>query len=206
MNEIYESNSHKARARDAAEAAEKEKKVEKVVSGPVKVRKKNEIHKLADVFIAEDASNVKSYIFTDVVVPAIKKLVSDIFTDGLNMLLYGGTNRGERKSTSSYVSYNKYSDRDRGVGRNYEATRTRTSYSHNDIVLDNRGEAEAVLNQMDDIIETYGFVTVADLYDLVGEAANYTDQKYGWTNIRNAEPVRVRDGYLLKLPKALPID
>ena len=59
---------------------------------------------------------------------------------------------------------------------------------------------------MDELIETYGIVSVADLYDLVGKSCNYTDNKYGWTNIRNAEPVRVRDGYLLKMPKAGPID
>ena len=42
--------------------------------------------------------------------------------------------------------------------------------------------------------------------DLVGVTGNYTDNKYGWTNIRNAEVVRVRDGYRIKLPRALPID
>ena len=58
---------------------------------------------------------------------------------------------------------------------------------------------------MDELIDMYGQVSVADLYDLVGKTCEHTDNKYGWTNIRNAEPVRVRDGYLLKMPKALPI-
>ena len=74
------------------------------------------------------------------------------------------------------------------------------------MVLETRGEAEDVLSRMDELIDTYGVVSVADLYDLVGISCNYTDNKYGWTNLRNAEPVRVRDGYMLKLPKALPID
>ena len=59
---------------------------------------------------------------------------------------------------------------------------------------------------MDELLETYDIVSVADLYDLVGKTCNYTDNKYGWTNLRNAEPVRVRDGWLLKLPKAGPIN
>ena len=59
---------------------------------------------------------------------------------------------------------------------------------------------------MDELIDTYSMVSVADLYDLIGVTGNYTDNKYGWTNIRNAEVVRVREGYLLKLPKALPIN
>ena len=81
----------------------------------------------------------------------------------------------------------------------------RNGYDLNDIVLETRGEAEDVLARMDELVEQYGVVSVADLYDLVGITGNYTDNKYGWTNIRNAEPIRVRDGYLLKLPKVTTI-
>ena len=42
--------------------------------------------------------------------------------------------------------------------------------------------------------------------DLVGIKGNYTDNKYGWMNIRNAEIMRVRDGYMIKMPRAVPID
>ena len=74
-----------------------------------------------------------------------------------------------------------------------------------DIILESRVEAEDVISRMKEIIETYGFVRVTDLYYLVGITGDYTDNKYGWTNIRDAEPVRVRDGYMLKLPKAVPL-
>ena len=80
------------------------------------------------------------------------------------------------------------------------------SYSYDDIILSTRGEAEDVLSRMDELIETYGLVRVADLYDLVGITGNYTDNKYGWMNIRNAEIMRVRDGYMIKMPRAVPID
>ena len=56
-------------------------------------------------------------------------------------------------------------------------------------------------------MEAYGLVRVADFYDLVGVTGNYTDNKYGWTNIRSAEIVRLRDGgYVIKLPRAMQID
>ena len=55
-------------------------------------------------------------------------------------------------------------------------------------------------------MEEYGTVRVADLYDLVGVTGQYTDNNYGWTNIRNAEIVRVRDGYKIKMPRALPLN
>ena len=59
---------------------------------------------------------------------------------------------------------------------------------------------------MCELLDIYKTVTVADLKDLVGVTPIYTDNKYGWTNLRNADVQRVRDGYLLKLPKALPFD
>ena len=200
----YKPNSHRFKEEQKDSPHEERKKVEKVVKGTVKTKKKSEISKLADVFISEDIKNVRSYIFMDVLVPAIKDAIEDIVTKGIRMILRGGTDT-RYKSGADRISYVKYSDKrdDRGP---IDSSRTRTGYNYDDIILESRGEAEEVLTRMDELIETYGMVSVADLYDLVGKTCNYTDNKYGWTNVRNAEPVRVRDGYMLKLPKALPIN
>ena len=196
--EHYQPNSHKFK-----EEQREKKKVEKVVNGTVKT-KPNTARKFTNIFISEDVSSVKSYIFMDVLVPAIKKAVSDIVRDGIDMLLYGESKGRKNSTNASYVSYRSYSDRDRRDDRG--GSRSRIGYNFDDIILESRGEAEEVLTRMDELIDTYGIVSVADLYDLVGITGNYTDNKYGWTNIRNAEPVRVRNGYILKLPKALPIN
>ena len=203
MNEEYKSNSHRSKE-DKTEALTDRKKVEKVVHGRVRTKPKSGVSKITDIFISEDAANVKSYIVMDVLVPAVKKAISDIVRDGIDMILYGESKGRKSSSALGYVSYRDYSrsdDRDR-----FRDSRSRSSYAHDDIILDSRGEAEEVLTRMDELIDTYGNVSVADLYDLVGKSSEYTDNKYGWTNIRNAEPIRVRDGYMLKLPKALPIN
>lgn len=182
------------------------KKVEKVVSGNVKVKKKNGVTKFADTFISEDIHNVKSYVITDVLIPSIKRAISEMVTNGIDMILYGSTGGRSERSSAYRVSYRNYYDRrDDDCYRDRDRVRT-SPYSFDDIVLDSRGEAEEVLARMDELIDQYGIVSVADLYDLVGVSGNYTDNKYGWTNIRNAEPIRVRDGYMLRLPKALPIN
>lgn len=180
------------------------KKVEKVISGTAKTKKKNDLAKLTDVFISEDVHNVKSYILMDVLVPAIKDAIEDIITNGIRMILRGET--GSRKSdyNSSRVSYRSYSDYSRKENR-YESKPRTSTYHYDDIILDTRGEAEEVLERMSELIDTYQMVTVADLFDLVGITGSYTDNNYGWTNIRTAEVVRVREGYLIKLPKALPM-
>lgn len=198
----YKSNSHKVREEN------EEKKVEKVVRGKVKTKKKSEIRKFADVFIAEDVSSVKSYIIGEVLIPAAKKALSDIVTNGIDMILYGSTGVSKRRNGSgSRASYSSYYDRDRRSDRDDRYSRiSRTSYSYDDIILDNRGEAEEVLAGMDALLEQYQLVSVADLNELVGISGNYTDNRYGWTDLRSASIVRVRDGYMLKLPRAMPIN
>lgn len=200
------SNLSKQEAKADVNPTTEEKRVTKVVKGNVKT-KTNEARKFADVFISEDINNVKSYILMDVLVPAIKKAVADIVTNGVEMILYGSTSKGRNSSSSSKVSYRNYYDsRDDGRGYNGGGSRTRSGLDYDDFVFDSRGEAEAVLSQMGDIIEKFKYVTVADLYDMVDKVPPFTANKYGWTSIRNADVVRDRDGYRLKLPRAMQID
>lgn len=185
------------------EVTTKEKRVQKVVNGKVKT-KKNEGRKLASMFISEDATNVKSYIIFDVLVPTIKKTLFDVVTDSLDMILNGGTG-GKKHKSGNKISYRSYYD-DKRDNRHGSEYRARSRFDYDDLIFDSRGECEAVREQMVDVIDTYGFVTVADMYDMADLPAPYTSSKYGWTNISTAETVRVRDGYVLKLPKAMPID
>lgn len=197
--EEYKSNSHKSRERQNEPIPEK--KVEKVISGSAKSKKKSGLRKITNIFVPEDVEDVKSYIFEDIVVPAVKDIILDAVKAFLGVK---GGSRG-KSTTASKVSYRKYyDDRDR---RDYSGvTRTRTGYEYDDVIIENRGEAEDALSRMDELISTYGLVSVADFYDLVGIAGNYTDNKYGWTDIRSASVIRVREGYMIKLPKALPLN
>ena len=205
-NYDFQPNSNKYK-KEQLEAQTEKRKIEKVVTGTVKTKKKGELSKLSSIFFPEDIKNVRSYVFMDVIVPAVKKAISDIVTTGIDMLIYGSAGRGGRNSSpSSKVSYRSYYDRKSDDRFGASESRTRTGYNYDDITFDNRGEAEEVLMRMSELIDTYGVVSVADLYDLVGVTGSYTDNKYGWTNVRNAEVIRVRDGYMLKLPKVLPID
>lgn len=199
----YKPNSNRFKEGKVDEPVAREKKVEAITTATVK--KKGEMKKFTDIFISEDVGSVKSYILMDVLVPAIKKAISDIVTNGIDMVLYGESGRTKRpESTASKVSYRGYYNKDQPVARTTART---AAYDYDDVILPTRGEAEEVLSRMDDLIATYGVVSVADLYDLVNVSCNYTDNKYGWTNLVNVVPVRASGGgYILKLPRALPLN
>lgn len=201
MAEEYPSNSNRAKN---DKPAAPEKKVEAVVSGGAKTRKKSEAKKLADTFISEDAGNVKNYILVDVLIPAIKKAVCDIVTNGIEMILYGETGRAK----GSTVNYSKISTRryDRsGERRDYTAS-ARRGFNYDEVIVPSRGEAQKILDCMDEVIAQYRFVSIFDLYELAGLDAPYTYDKYGWSDISTARVLSVREGYLIKLPRPVPVD
>lgn len=203
--EKYESNSHRSKELQRVEE-QPEKRVQKVVTGKVSTRK-NEVRKLTDIFISEDAANVKSYVIMDVLVPGIKNAIYDIVTNSFDMILFGGTGGRKKTSSGSKVSYRSYYDDKRDNRRETTSYRDRNRFDYDDIEFESRVEAEAVRSEMEDCIERYGMVSVADMYDMAGLAAPYTSSKFGWTSIRTAEVKRVRGGkYIIELPRAIAFD
>lgn len=207
MNEQqYKPNTQKYKEMQRKETTEG-KKIEKVVTAPVKVKKKSGVSKLVETFISDDAESIKSYAISSVLIPAAKKAISDIVTNGIDILLYGESGRRRKESgNTSYVSYRSYYDRDSRDDNRRRDDGPKTRFDYDNIVFGTRSEAVAVLDSMCDVIDKYGFVTVADLYDMVELTHPFTAAKYGWTNLSTAKTVGVSDGYILKLPKAMVID
>lgn len=183
---------------------EEKPKVEKVVTGAVNVKQKKGVSKIAEAFFGneEEISEIKNRVVYDTVIPTIK----DIFLDTLATLL--GVNRsrfssGGRRITAERVSYGKYYEDSRS---SRPPVRSVTAFNTDDVVFDQNGDAEYVLDRMFELLEKYGVVRVTDFYDLAGVSVDYTASKYGWTSLKNTRVIRTRDGYIVDLPRSMPID
>ena len=200
----YPDNSYSGREQRQDVSPPSEKKLEKVVNGEVKIRKKSKVKKFADFFVPEDTDSVKSYILTDVVIPGIKNAVADV----VSILLFGEVGRlGKGGRGRSKISYQTYYRDDRDDRRDYARPRNISGFDYDDILFETRGDAELALDQLESAISQFGIVSVSDLYDLAGiTCPSYTANKYGWTDVRSAKVVRVRDGYILQLPRTVQID
>jgi hypothetical protein len=187
-------------------ATPERKKIEKVVSGNVKVKKKSGITKFADVFLAEDIANVKSYLVGDVIVPTLKKAFYDLITKGAGMFIYGDRRGASPDSrTTDSVSYRNYSDYSRGDKRYAPTARVSGGYSYEDLVFDSFDEADKVLTKLDAIVLEYKVVSVAEMYEAAGLVPNFTDSFYGWTDIHTANIVPDKEGWVIRMPKATSI-
>lgn len=193
--EDYKPNSHKSKEEAASPAPEKRE-----VKPALPPKKKNNAEKLADIFVAEDIRNVKSYVFHDILVPAIKNTIFNICKEGLSMILFANTSGSGNDSSGSGRSYTRYyrSDRDRDYA-------SRSAYDYRVPRFNNEIDANEVLDLLSDILERDGAVSVADLYDIMKWRANYTDNNYGWRDLRSAKVIRERDQYVLKLPRVISL-
>lgn len=199
--ENYKGNSYKSRE---AKAKEERKPLEKVVNGPVKVKKKTGFQKFAESIFVEDLGKAKDYVFQDVLIPSFKKTISDITKNVIDIVLYGETRNSSNKNIpAGRVSYGKFYE---NANSGLKPHTVRTAYDVDTFVFDSRGEAQQVLDALDETLDRYGIVSVADLYDLLGQTGSYTDNSYGWTDLHAASIVRVQDGFLLKLPRVQPIN
>lgn len=64
-----------------------------------------------------------------------------------------------------------------------------------------------VISELNDILERYHSVAVANLYELVGfDEITHVDHKWGWVELEDIGVSRVSSGYMLNLPKPEPLD
>lgn len=194
---------------DSKPETPKEKVVEPAIEGDEFVSRKRPLgKKLGDVLFNGDIQDVKSYVISDVLIPAIKETIFDMVNKGLDMVLFGGSTRSSSKSNQTYISYNNYSNT---TNRRTQETRTRTRrlddrLDEEELIFRERGPAELVLEKMRIIFEDYHIVTKADLNDILNRTGNFTDNNWGLTDMTGAGVERVRGGYLLKLPRWKHLD
>lgn len=193
---------------EASKPIEK-KPLTKLVDAQPKKRKRSLFGRLASgVLGPEGLPGIGSYVSEEIIVPAIKNIIVDAVTSGINMVMFG-----ERGGPSRHHSYSRQRTTYR-PNTNYTSRYTSSSpepadrrvrpakYGVEEYVIEDRFDAAHVLTTLTENADMYGTVSVADYYDLIGVPSQYTDNQYGWTidSISRASILPVRGGYIIKFP------
>lgn len=201
----YTGNSFKEK--DEQTAPPRKPAVEKITSGEVIEKKPSMWKKISTTFTGDDATSVGQYVVVEILVPAVKNMLSDMVSQGAERFLFG-ENRARSSSNSSrvgYTPYNRMSSSSRRDERPATPAR-RPGHDYEDIILGSRTDADQVLDRMTDLVREYDWASVSDLKALVGITGSYVDDKYGWNDLRDARIHRVREGWLLEMPRTIALN
>lgn len=207
-------NSHQYHKETAAEQNDvSEKKVSKVVTSTVTRKKKTLGRRFVDTFFkdGESITDIRSYLIEEVLVPAIKENIADMINGAIGMLFFGEARRrpANRSQGPTRVNYGGYFNGGGNDRRERMAPSTRNRNeraSLDDFLIESRAEAEQVLDDMLELLDTYGQVTVADYLDMLGISSEFTDNKYGWTNLNGMRVAHTRGGYRIELPREIALN
>lgn len=205
----YKGNSNKDKEKEEKEQP-KPKELKKIVTGEVTTKKKGIGRKFKDLIVEADFRSVIGYIMMDILIPAAKNMIVDSAAKGAERMVYGDSGGRRRIGGGSRISYDRISRSGvggsplRGAPAIERGVRT-TRQTREDYIISSRKEAEEVLEMMTDVIDNYEVVSVSDLNELVGYPSSHVDNKWGWTFLGDVQIRQIREGYLLDLPPAEPI-
>lgn len=188
------------------------KNIERVTTSEVLVKKKSVGSKFKDLFIMADFRSVTQYIIADVLLPAARNMIVDATQEGIKRIVYGERAiRRQNYNNGPRVTYNNPINRGYQNTTSHSASRTiaepRVQRAvREDFILASLSDAEQVVERMNDIVDTYEVISVADFNELVGYPSTHVDNKWGWTVVGNIPIRQVREGYLIDLPPAEPIN
>lgn len=208
--EEYQSNSNKAR--DGSTEPIKNGALEPVVSGHTELQKKTSLSRMTGGVVSQDLKSVGSYLLSDVIVPSVRNIIRDLVVNGIDVLLYGKAGVSKRNPVTSKISYGgssvSYSSYygNRGSEEPVRAGSSSVGVDYDNIVFETRGDAEAVKETMEDLLDQYGMVRVSDFYELAEiPTSNYTLNDYGWRSLKGTQVIACRDGFILRLPKIVSL-
>lgn len=170
-----------------------------IVTGKAIVKKPSKVKKFFGMLIGEDVSDIRGYLLTAVLMPVLRRGLMDMMSALLNTPASPGNPQFRAGTRFSYE-------------RAYDNNRARTAgasqgevFTFDQVVVPTREDAQAVVDQMNELVLQYGCARVSDLYATVGISAPFTYNNWGWYDVHTATWRASREGFIIVMPTAVPI-
>ena len=160
--------------------------------------------RLLSAIFAGDFSTTRDKLIYDVAVPMLRDFIAGGLKNAIDMAFYGKAGNGRGYTDYTRPSAAKVSYSSRASAMQTETPRDREI--ERNLSFQSREDAYAIIDKMQELIDLYGQVSVADLCDLTGVDSEFTDNRYGWKDLRNAVVVKRGQKWVLDLPRTRVID
>lgn len=177
-----------------------ENNVVESTSGAKKV-KPSTLKRIRTYLFDVDSDDIFSYMRTYVIKPKLLRFMDEAFTEMIHYIFSNGTHSSSSSKTSkfSFVDYTKSSIVDSAIVSNAD-------YIYDDVEFDTYVKADEVLEMLRAYLNTYKSVSVARFYEFSKQPYHYTDRDWGWKDLSKAKVITHHDKYVIKLPKAIPLE
>lgn len=192
---------------------EEKPRIEKVVTGTVIKKKKGLIERAVLALMGPDGlPKVGKTISKDIIVPTLKNLLTDSLKSGIDMMAYGKNNQGPNNTPPGNGYYYNGSGNNYNQNVPYNQSYQSTTPPVTSIVpqmngnqvqqfqISTRQEATSVLDTLNLTIQRYGTASVADYYDCLGVEGRFTDNNYGWRDLRLAKILPSGSMFTIEMP------
>lgn len=181
----------------------------------VSIKKKSWLSRMAGKFLSDDAKTVGTSYTSDMLIPKVKNFIFETVKYVLEVSMFGRTSAPRNTSGFNGINYWTGSQRvqtqsffSQPQPQNMVAGTSNSLSQISDIVFPDRVSALSVIDQMSQIAERYGNVSVATFYDIIRrpELSKHTDNGYGWDDLSLAYVKNSGNGgYNIIFPKLTPI-
>lgn len=209
--EQYPSNTLKERSKPQGQQQKPKPELKCVVSGKSKPVPKSIWSKVFVGIKPTSGQTMKEFIFDEIVTPLIQRAVVEGVTGAINFLVKGDAYADRKdapKFGKSYINYNGISSGKPNGGNNYVYSGKNAGMDIENVWFESRVDAQRVLDEMNGAIAQYDILTVNGFYDIIGRTSiiDPSNERFGWSDLRNAYVTASRGGWVLHLPRPLPID
>lgn len=167
-------------------------------------REKTFGEKLKEAVFGENVKNVPEHVFFNIIIPNVMRMFGDSITGALNMTFrnFGRSISRDRDDDSPYRRYDRDYDRRRSERR----APSGADIDFDDYIFSSREGVEYVIDRLNDLLDRYPEITVANVCDEVGRTPRSIDNKWGWRSVRDFEAARVDGGWVLSVPRPRYLD
>lgn len=223
MTDYSKSSNNQKQEEDGEEKPER--RIEKVVTGDVVVKKHGLGRKFQELVKTVDIKGISKHVFREVIIPLSAKMAYDAWAEtGSRVFLrnaprrpiidartvqnavynYNGISRGGPISRASSIPLGGRPAPPREIGPRSSSV-THASAGGEQYIFSNREDAVRVLDLLRESLDMYQEpISLIDLYEAMGleGMVNPTDKHWGWDDLSQVKILQSRDGFILDFPKA----
>ncbi len=167
--------------------------------------KKSKMNSLGKSIIQGSITDAITSAFTELIIPAGRDLLFNVIISVSQTLVYGESEPPSTSNGVNRIPYSSISNYNR-VGRPTSRVQKIRQRPEDGFIFERKSDADTIIEELREACDSFGVVTVQALYEICDKTAPYTANKYGWMNLNDARVERTRDGYVLKLPRSMPLD